>query len=169
MNRITTRTTIAMTALILAAFAFGQHRSEVLAVVVPLDHGLLHVPTSPASPAGASAQSAHMRFSMSVPTQGGQAGAGPVSGDMIGHLYARLTSIDRTAPLWRVTYDWTFAAGPDTFTATLRGTYDSQGRELHLSGIVDEGRLRGSRITVSATRSDIAGGHDRGTFQIHRD
>lgn len=124
---------------------------------------------STASMAVPSARPARMNFSMSVPTQGGQAGAGPVRGDMVGHLYARLTGIDRTTPLWLVTYDWTFAAGPDTFTATLDGTYDSEARALLLAGIVDEGRLRGARIVVSATHSDIAGGHYRGTFQVHQD
>lgn len=196
MHDITTRIAIATMTLFLAAFAFGQDRPEVFGIVVPFDRVSMDATTSAeqsvaaacltvipwfeweavpanirstASPAVASARPASMKFSMSVPTQGGQAGAGPVRGDMVGHLYARLTGIDRTTPLWLVTYDWTFAAGPDTFTATLDGTYDSEDRALLLAGIVDEGRLRGARIVVSATHSDIAGGHYRGTFQVHQD
>ena len=164
MHCITTRIAIAiaMTALVLAAFASGHDLPEVVGSVAPFDHVSMHE-------VGTRAQPARMQFSMSVPTQGGQAGEGPVRGDMIGYLYSRLTAIDRDTPHWLVAYDWTFAAGPDTFTATLAGTYDSEDRVLILAGIVDEGRLRGARIDVSATHSEIAGGHYRGTFQIHQD
>lgn len=110
-----------------------------------------------------------MRFSVSVSTQGGLAGAGPVRGRVNGsHIRPPQRHRPHDSPLARP-LRLARAAGPDTLTATLGRTFDRGGLSLLFTGIVDEGHLRGVEIVVAATRSDLADGHDRGTSHIHQD
>ena len=92
--------------------------------------------------------------------------SGTVAGDIDGALTTRLLSLDDRKPVWRVTFDWIVDAGPQSFTARLRGTLDTTTGAVAMKGHVIDGHLLGAKVRESGRLVDPATSAFEGTIDV---
>ena len=92
--------------------------------------------------------------------------SGRMIGDLVGTLQTRLLEIDQSEPVWRVTYDWTFDSGADSFRANLAGTFDSEKDILLLRGTVYEGAMSGATLQSRGVLRNVATGFHEGHVRM---
>jgi hypothetical protein len=117
--------------------------------------------------AAASAKAPPVQLSFQKQASGTGVWAGTVAGDIDGVLTTRLISLDDHKPVWRVTFDWIVAAGPQSFTARLHGTLDTTTGAVEMKGRVVEGHLLGAKVLERGRLVDLATSAFEGTIDVY--
>jgi hypothetical protein len=122
-------------------------RRPVSVLLVVMLAGLLSVGLASAAPASAAAP-LMLTFEKAAVAPG--VWEGMVSGDVDGDLRTVLTACTGPTPcagqIWHVEFDWIIAAGPESFTAHLRGTLDTLTGQVVMNGTVVDGFLQGAQV-----------------------
>src|SRR5688572_6218271 len=117
--------------------------------------------------AGATAKAPPVHLTFAKQSAGLGVWSGTVAGDIEGALTTRLISLDDHKPVWRVTFDWIVAAGPESFTARLHGTLDTTTGAVEMKGRVVEGHLLGAKVLERGRLIDLATSAFEGTIDVH--
>lgn len=91
---------------------------------------------------------------------------GAVSGDVSGDLETRLLSARQTERILHVEFDWIVDAGPQSFTARLKGILDLQTGSVTMNGTIIEGYLAGAQVHEEGQMVDAANSGFVGTIRI---
>ena len=95
---------------------------------------------------------------------------GTVSGDIDGDLTTVLTGCTGPKPcsgtIWHVEFDWIIDAGPESFTAHLRGTLNNQTGTAIMNGTVVDGFLEGAQVHENGKLVNAAALRFEGTIRV---
>lgn len=91
---------------------------------------------------------------------------GSVSGDVSGDLTTRLQSLRVEGVIWHVVFTWEIDAGPDSFTALLSGTLNTDTGRVVMNGRVVEGKWLGAQVHEEGQLIDPASLRFQGDIRI---
>lgn len=134
-------------------------RMTAILVVLALAAGVLG-----AGAAQASSAPIRMAFDKSAVAPG--VWQGTVSGDVDGALTTELTGLWVSGPVWHVTFDWIIDAGPRSFTATLKGTLNTDTGAVVMNGTVVKGAWLGAQVHEEGQLVDPETSHFKGSIRI---
>ena len=142
-------------------------RRRTSALVLLVLAGLLSLGLAHAAPASAAAP-LNLTFQKQAVAPG--MWEGTVGGDIDGDLTSVLTGCTGPNPcsgqIWHVEFDWIIAAGPESFTAHLRGTLDTLTGQVVMNGTVVDGFLQGAQVHEEGRLVDPATLGFEGTIRV---
>jgi hypothetical protein len=114
-------------------------------VTLLLVAGITNSGSAQALAARAEAAPVYLQFDKTIVDSAG-IWQGTVSGDVNGNLTTILTDLSISGPIWLVEFDWIIDAGPQSFTAHLKGILNTQTGHVVMNGVVTEGWLLGAQV-----------------------
>ncbi|HEX9389162.1 MAG TPA: hypothetical protein VF918_22745 [Anaerolineales bacterium] len=118
----------------------------IFALVIPLlVAGITNSGSAQALATHAEAAPVYLQFDKTIVDPAG-IWQGTVSGDLNGNLTTVLTDLRISGSIWRVEFDWIIDAGPQSFTAHLKGILNTKTGRVVMNGVVTEGWLLGAQV-----------------------